>query len=184
MQDINDLAADEESPAAFYDRFAPVARAIATRILGSSGEPEAVVEEILLKFWKRAGRDNKTRRTLEVELVLATRQAAVRRLRELRHLPPHSLNTAGSGLMEECLPSPEEFALVAGRQELLKRLLSQLPPSQIRILELALFEGYSEEEIGHVLGEPLGRVKDEIRASLRFARQRMQTLLGTWIADI
>jgi DNA-directed RNA polymerase specialized sigma24 family protein len=55
---------------------------------------------------------------------------------------------------------------------------------QRKVLDLSILEGYSEREMAQVLNEPLGRVRDETRASLGFARQRLQTLMGTWTADI
>ena len=82
------------------------------------------------------------------------------------------------------LPRQEEIALLEERWELLRKVFSQLPKAQRGALELAVFEGYTETEISEKLGEPLGRVKSELRASMRFLRHRLRAVLGIWAANI
>jgi RNA polymerase sigma-70 factor (ECF subfamily) len=175
---------DEDALAVLYDRFAPLLRGIAVRILCSTGLAEEVLEETFVELWRRPDCENLHEASLRAQLVLQVRDSAVRRLRQVRNLPPLEATGAGARLCEECWPQPDEVALVNSRQELLRRLINQLPATQRKVLDLSILEGYSEAEMAQVLNQPLGRVRDEIRASLGFARHRLQTLMGTWTADI
>ncbi len=176
---------DDGAFAELYDRIAPVLRGIATRILLSTGTEEQVVESVFLTLWNELGKAGGWSGRQEAKLVLALRAAAVERLRVRRNLPPCRRRSAAvRRTQEECLPTSHQVELMSSRRELLRRQLNQLPAPQRKVLDLVLFEGYSEEEIARVLNEPLGRIKDQVRASLAFARQRLRTLMGTWTADI
>ncbi|MGH9444297.1 MAG: sigma factor-like helix-turn-helix DNA-binding protein [Terriglobia bacterium] len=176
---------DDAAMATLYDRLAPALRGIAARILPSTGIEGQVVETAFLELANgsasagaRGGKD-------EAKLVLATRDAAVERLRSRRKLPPCREQRASvRQVLEECLPTARQVELMSSRRELVKRLVNQLPAPQRTVLDLVLFEGYSEEETARVLNEPLGRIKDQVRASLAFVRQRLRVLMGTWTADI
>jgi RNA polymerase sigma-70 factor, ECF subfamily len=175
---------EERALADFYDRFAPLLRGIAVRILSSAETAEEIVEETFVELWRREDCEQPPNDSEVARMVLDVRNSSVRRLRRMRNLPPLAAIDDGVRLPAKCLPQPAEIAFVSKRQELLRRLLNQLPAAQRKVLDLCVLEGYSEEEIAQVLSEPLGKVRDEIRASLGFARQRLQTLMGTWIADI
>jgi RNA polymerase sigma-70 factor (ECF subfamily) len=175
---------DEEAFAEFCDRAAPLLRGIALRIVSSAKAAEELVQDALLEFWKRPDRKNELQEGIPAALVLGIRDSSIRKLRHIRNLPPLESLERGPRLGEECLPRPSDISRVNGRHELLKILLKQLPAAQRSVLNFSLFEGYSEKEIAHLLHQPLGKVRDEVRASLEFARQRLQTLTGIWTADI
>ena len=48
----------------------------------------------------------------------------------------------------------------------LKRVLGSLPQEQRKLLDLAYFQGYTQEEIAGLLGIPLGTVKTRIRTTI------------------
>jgi RNA polymerase sigma-70 factor, ECF subfamily len=175
---------DERALAEFYDRFAPLFRGIAARILTSAEAAEEVLREVFLRVWTRVDRESQPEDASLVEMVLNVRNLSVRRRREMKSLPSLSTLATDARLPERCVPQPRDIAFVSTRQELLRTVLSQLPAAQKKVLELCLLEGYTEEEIAQVLNQPLGRVRDQIRASFGFARQRLQILMGTWTADI
>jgi RNA polymerase sigma-70 factor, ECF subfamily len=175
---------DERALADFYDRVAPLLRGIALRILSSAEAAEEVLEETFLELWKRQGRQHPSEDGEVARMVLHIRNSSVQRLRRIRDLTPLAALEDGTSLPGKFLPRPVEVAFISKRQELLRRLLNQLPAAQRKVLDLCVLEGYSEAEIARVLTQPLGRVRDELRASLGFVRQRLQTLMGTWIADI
>jgi RNA polymerase sigma-70 factor, ECF subfamily len=175
---------DNHALATLYDRLAPILRGIVIRILSSPEVAEEIIEETFIELWNRPELGGNSKASISAQLVLQVRNSAVLRLRQMRKLPPLQTTGRVALLSRQFLPRPDEVARVDSRQELLKRLLSQLPAAQRKVLDLSLLEGYSEQEIADVLHQPLGRIRDEIRASLGFARQRLQTLMGTWTADI
>jgi RNA polymerase sigma-70 factor (ECF subfamily) len=82
------------------------------------------------------------------------------------------------------LPRPGDIALIEDRLDLLHKVIHQLPESQRRALDLALFRGFSELEIAGELGEPLGKVRTGLRAAVTFVKHRRLAILGKWAANI
>ena len=44
--------------------------------------------------------------------------------------------------------------------------------------------GYTETEIAQKFGQPLGKVRTELRAAMGFLRHRLRAVMGTWVANI
>jgi RNA polymerase sigma-70 factor (ECF subfamily) len=57
----------------------------------------------------------------------------------------------------------------------LKKTLSNLPEESRRLLELAYFQGYTQEEISKMLNLPLGTVKTRIRTTIIQLRKILST---------
>src|SRR5208282_4494619 len=108
---------------------------------------------------------------------------ALARLRAARGdeaVPELELN----GLLVSWLPRTEEVELVDRRRDLLQKILLQLPKPQRELLEKLVFEGWRETEIAEKQGEPLAKVKSDVRAAMRFLRHRLRAVMGTWGANI
>ncbi len=101
---------------------------------------------------------------------------------------PRAAQTFASSFLESSpaawTPRPEEIAHLDERLDLLQRVVSELPKPQRRALDLAVFEGLTEEEIAQELGEPLGKVKTAMRAAITFLRHRRRAVMGTWAANL
>lgn len=176
-------ARDEGALGLLYDRFAPGLRAMILRILISPGESEAVLESVFTALWKSLSHRRGLSASPEIWLTLTARHDAVRRLRRRRKLPVlHEQRVSRPA--DSRHPGARQLALLSARQGLVRKSLAQLPAPQRKILNLAVFEGYTEEEIAQQLDQPLGRVRDELRAAFSFVRQRLHTLMGTWTAGI
>jgi RNA polymerase sigma-70 factor (ECF subfamily) len=178
-------AHDREALGQLYVRFAPSLLGMALRTLGDRGAAEAAVEEVFLRLWSGSREADSRGASVSAYLLLSAHASAVRRLRAQRGLMPSC--TIAFENLDACLawlPHPEEIALLDGRRELLKKLMKQLPASQREALDLVVFQGYTETEIAERLHQPLGRVRSELRAGLRFLRHRLKAVLGTWSANI
>jgi RNA polymerase sigma-70 factor (ECF subfamily) len=176
---------DAEALGELYMRFAPVLLGMLHRILPDRGAAEGVLDRVFLRVWNEASRYPSEGASVAAWLFIAARNTAVDLLRAQQKLPAFSGNQAG--LVDSSfswLPSPEAIARLDERRELLKKILNQLPQAQREALELAVFEGSTEEEIAVKLGEPLGKVKSGLRAGMRFLRYRLRAVTGTWAANI
>ncbi len=176
---------DAEALGELYMRFAPVLLGMLHRILPDRGVAEGVLDRVFLRVWNEASRYPSEGASVAAWLFIAARNTAVDLLRAQQKLPAFSGNQAG--LVDSSfswLPSPEAIARLDERRELLKKILNQLPQAQREALELAVFEGSTEEEIAVKLGEPLGKVKSGLRAGMRFLRYRLRAVTGTWAANI
>jgi len=176
---------DEEAFGVLYDRFAPGILAVLRRILGEQQEVQEVLQEVFLCLYHRASHLSRQGAGASAWLALVARSAAVDRLRARRGLPPQA--RGGHRALRDnsaWLPREEEIAVLEQRSELLKKVIKQLPLHQRQALDLAVFEGYTEAEIARKLGQPLGKVRSELRAAMSFLRHRLRAVMGTWVANI
>lgn len=176
------VAREEGALGLLYERLGPPLRGMVARILTSQEEVEDVVENSFLELWKQTAQKTSVKASVEVWLTLAARDLAVERLRAARKSPRRKLSPPS--LDSAWLPDSSEFALFARRRELVRNALGVLPASQRAVLDLAVYRGRTEEEMADLLHKPLGRLRDELRATLRYVRQRLHALMGTWTANI
>jgi RNA polymerase sigma-70 factor (ECF subfamily) len=170
-----------------YDALAPVLMGVILRILGEREEAEQVLSDVFVQLWDEAAEDGGEGTSVTARLVMMARAAAVLRLRTRRASASAEGVQVDEGPLRipaVWLPKREEIAALDERRELLKRIIRQLSETQRQALELAVFEGYTEIELAGRLGEPLARVRAELRAALRFLRHRVRAVLGTWSISI
>jgi len=176
---------DTEALGELYTRFAPTLVGMLRRILPSPGAAEEVFEKVLLRLWKEAARFPREGSSVAAWLFITARSRAVGVRRAQQNLPPLSKLLSDSADADLAwLPRPEAVRQLEERRELLRKVLNQLPKPQRAALELAVFDGHTEEEIAVKLGEPLGRVKSGLRAGMRFLRHRLRAVTGTWAANL
>lgn len=169
---------DADALAALYDRYGARLMGLAYRILGETGEAEEVLQEVFLWVWRAASTFDGGRGTVLAWLLVATRSRAIDRLRTRR-----PAQRAGVQSIEESPDpaSPEDVEIaVAGRQweQICRDALRDLPEDQRRALELAYFEGLTQQEIAQRTAAPLGTVKTRVRLGLMKLRERVRPYLG------
>jgi RNA polymerase sigma-70 factor (ECF subfamily) len=158
-----------------YDRHGGRLLGLAQRVLGRSGEAEEVVQEVFLFAWRSASSFDPSRGTVLTWLLIATRSRAIDRLRARR--PSSRPETRSLEELGEGPASADDVeANSASRQweSLCRAAIGQLPEEQRRALELAYFEGLTQEEIAARTATPLGTVKTRVRLGLMKLRERMR----------
>lgn len=158
-----------------YDRFAPQVLGVIQRVLEDVEASEQALVDVFVRLWKEAPQVVRARVSVAAWLVLAARACAVDQLRRK------------AGSFDEWLswmPDAEAIGRLDERRVLLRKVLGQLPRPQLKALELVMFAGRGEAELSGDLGEPLARVKTELRAATRFLRHRRRAVVGSWTVDI
>ena len=139
---------DADALADLYDRYAPVALALAGRILGDRSEAEDVLQIVLTRVWQEAGRYDPSKGSVASWLLSWVRNGSIDRLRRRDAHRRAALHSADR------------------------------PPVQRQVFELAYFEGLSQTQIAQKLGEPLGTVKTRMRLGMNKLRQALPVLSG------
>jgi RNA polymerase sigma-70 factor (ECF subfamily) len=164
---------DQAALGELYDRYGGMLLALATRVLGSPGEAEDVVQETFIQVWNKARTYDPARSSVSTWLVLLGRSRAIDRLRSRR-----AGRTCGSGARSadsaSCIPSSPADVLFRERRERVRAELAALPIVQRDVLEMAFYEGLTQTEIAERTGIALGTVKTrtllamkKLRAALR-----------------
>jgi RNA polymerase sigma-70 factor (ECF subfamily) len=165
-------AGDEEAIAEIFDHYAPFIFGLARRVIGDRNAAEDVVQEVLTTLWSHPERFDPSRGSLRAFLgVQAHRRAvdAVRReaRRNEREARLQAMTPAGDQ------PAPDTTESL-GAVDLVRQAIGRLPEAQRRAVELAYFEGRTQNELAAVLGIPLGTVKSRLRLA--------QAKLGEWLS--
>ncbi len=145
----------------FYRQFAGFVFSIALRILQVRSEAEDLLQEIFFHVWEKADSYDPSRGTPEAWLSTLTRSRAIDKLRRLRRREGRDVSE-----QEEPAVQPAFQDAVAAREA-----LKEVTPLQREVLELAYFEGHTQEEIAQKLKVPLGTIKTRIRDGLMKLRE-------------
>jgi len=176
---------DESMLSQLYDLTAPNLYGLISQIISDHDAATNILKEVFVRLWRDARRIEASGGSVMVWLTLEARAKAVDWQRGQNGMRTTSSSRLQALLKADSwLPRPAEIALIEKRRHLLEKLVRRLPKPQIRLLELAIFKGFTETEIARQLEQPPGRIEHELRAGLRFLRHRLRAVLGTWTADI
>jgi RNA polymerase sigma-70 factor (ECF subfamily) len=169
---------DADALALLYDRYAARLNGLASRILGDTGEAEEVLQEVFLYVWRAAASFDGTRGSVLAWLLVATRSRAIDRLRARR--------PGGRERLRPLEETPEPVSLedpasgAEGREwvTICRAAIGELPADQRQALELAYFDGLTQQEIAEKTKAPLGTVKTRMRLGLMKLRDRIRPYLS------
>lgn len=143
-----------------YDRYAATVYGLALAIVREQAATEAVLAETFVRIWAHPAPPAVQRLGLAARLLVIARTLAIEEVR---------------GRRAKMEPGTDEWAREAGRaadadavHARVMRAVAGLPDDQRRALELAYFEGLTEQEIAQRLGRSVGQVRRLLR--LGFAR--------------
>ena len=162
---------DQDALLILHQRYVNLVYSMAWRVLQDAGLAEEVTQDIFLKLWHKGQQYDPARGRFSSWLLSVTRFAAIDRLRREGRQPRQvEVATADQDemtVLERLLPT-DHAAWERGQH--LRLVLTQLPPDQRQIIELAYFGGLTHSELAQQLGLPLGTVKGRLRLGLEKLR--------------
>ena len=159
-----------------YDRYARPVYSLVLRISQQPASAEEIVQDVFLQLWKSADRFQISRGPLEPWLFTMARNRALDFLRLKREKQRRREDSVEDDLPIAAVarPDPEGAIDLSRRAEKVRALMTSLPATQRRAIELAFFEGMSHSEIAAAMGEALGTVKSWIRGGLLRLRESLE----------
>jgi RNA polymerase sigma-70 factor (ECF subfamily) len=148
-----------------YQRYASLVYTLALRMMGNPEEAEDLTQEVFIHLWQRQ-KYNPDRGSLGAYLATYTRSRALDRLRVQTNrfrIVRQFWNRLQPG--SKSITTMDRLVEEDGWQRI-RLTVSQLPPNERKILEIAYFEGCSQSQIAERLGIPLGTVKSRARQGL------------------
>lgn len=155
----------------FLRRHSNMVWGLARRFCRSAEDAEDATQEIFVEVWKSAERyDAAQGSEVTFLMTIARRRLIDRARRQGRRPTTELLEDAGT------LPATAVVDRVEVQDEVdrAQQALSQLRPEQREVLDLALGQGRTHQEISAAIGIPLGTVKSHARRGL----MRLRELLG------
>lgn len=140
--------------------------AVAVRALGNTEDAEEVLQDALVRFWKKAPKYNPEQSQPFTWAVMILRGLIHDKLRARRRSPV--LVTAGPDRGESAAET-----MAPGLRGDLEQALGMLTPDERQALDIAVFQPSTHEEIAARLGQPLGTVKTRIRRAFEKLRSAL-----------
>ena len=156
-----------------YDRYKTMAYSIAYRITNDATLAEDVVQEAFLGAWRNAARYVEGRGSVKTWLLAIVHHRAidaVRRRRPTTELPDVELPPP------DAFRLPDVWAEVAAGLDAatVQDALATLSDVQREAIELAYFNGLTQQEIADQTSTPLGTVKSRMRLGLLAMRRHLE----------
>ncbi len=153
---------DEDAVASLYDAYAGPLYGFGLRRLGDPALAEELVQTVMTRIWRFAGRYEPARGSVRTWVFAIARTAAV----DLHRARPRAEPTATVPESAEIVDELDGLL----RAEAVRAALERLTNEHREVLELAYFRGYSQSEISDRLGLPLGTVKSRTFYALKAFR--------------
>ena len=170
---------DKAALARLYDLLAKPLYSLALRITQDSAEAQDVVQDVFVQLWKKAADYEPSRGSYFSWAATLTRNRALDRVR-MRQRRSEIVQSAAPDI----LPAADNHDLDSSdslwlreKATAVRSALGSLPAEQKGAIELAFFNGLTQQEIAAQLGEPLGTVKARIRRGLLRLRDSLSTRL-------
>jgi RNA polymerase sigma-70 factor (ECF subfamily) len=170
-EDLMSLAGsgDAGAFAGLYDRHSRAAYSLAYRMMGERQAAEDLVQETFLQVWRAARSYRAERGSVRTWILSIAHNRGIDQLRSSA-----SRRRTQERVEHSPTSQPSEAFTETWRnlqREQVREALRDLPPEQLKVLELAYYSGYTHTEIAELLDLPLGTVKGRMRLGLQKIRE-------------
>lgn len=161
---------DEHALAELYDAYAAAIHGVVLRMLGDAARAEEVLQDTFLRVWRSAADYDPAKGRPFTWMVNIARNRAIDLLRS------SDARKAGAiqGLDKAVYRLGADDGAVAMEAADLKGTLGRLRPEHRQLIDMAYYQGYSQQEIADATGIPLGTVKSRTRAALAELREYLK----------
>jgi RNA polymerase sigma-70 factor, ECF subfamily len=125
-----------------------------------------VLLDVYTQVWRQASLYDRRRGSALAWLIMIARTRAIDRLRSGRQAQQRREPLEKAVDERSAEADPEEAAVTAERERMVRSALESLSAEQREVIELAYYKGLSHSEIALQLGQPLGTVKTRTRLGM------------------
>lgn len=164
---------DVEAFRALFETYAPRVKSYMLRQGADPATAEELAQETLLAVWRKAALYSDEKGSATTWIFTIARNLRIDRLRKEVVWQPLPENNDERPSED---PAPDEELSERERGERVRAMLTELPPDQSEVVNLAFIEGLSHSEIAKRLGLPLGTVKSRMRLAYQKIRDALEDL--------
>jgi RNA polymerase sigma-70 factor (ECF subfamily) len=167
----------------FYGRYNRLIYGALIRLLRDTDNTEDIMQEVFVQVWRKSSTYQPSLGSPKNWLVRIAHNRAINLIRSQRErikkleieVPTEDGAVLNRELIDDNLL---DNTVNSERAEMISVAFKDLPEDQVRLLEMAFFDGYSHSEISEALKMPLGTVKTRIRSGLLELRNSLGFLRG------
>jgi len=154
-------AHDEQAFGFLYDHYSKALFNIILQIIPQQELAEDVLQEVFVKIWQNIKSYDETKGRLYTWMLNISRNQAIDRTRS-----KDFNNRSKTTELSDNVYFNGQVAEARMDDVGLQKTLSNLPEENRKLLELAYYQGYTQDEISKMLNIPLGTVKTRLRATI------------------
>ena len=162
---------DQNAFSYLYDNYAAALNGIIIRMVEDSQLAEDILQEAFVKIWHNFKQYDDTKGRLFTWMINITRNLTIDTLRSKGYKKQRQISRDENSVSDYSDKnfSSDRFDTIGLRKQLL-----YLKPEQKLIIDLAYFNGYTQEEISKEMQIPLGTVKTRMRSGIIELRKLLQ----------
>lgn len=152
-----------------YDKYAGALNSIVLNVVNDAVLAEDVLQEVFVKIWKQIEQYDSSKGKLFTWMLNIARNASI----DVRRSKAFQNNSKNNEIDD----SNELFGGVSITKfdDIgLKKVVHQLKDEYKILIELAYFQGFTQDEMSKMLGIPLGTIKTRLRAALTLLKQHFK----------
>lgn len=159
-----------------YDRYIRLVYSFALKATKNEGRTRMIVQLVFTRLWTTEKGYDESKGNFANWLLTITRNCMID---EVRRDKKHQNQIQWSPKRWEQLNdqdeknNPESFVLNREKKERIQGAFKWLSQSQVQLLQLLYWEGYSLSEIAELNKEPLGTIKSRLHQTLKLLRKNM-----------
>lgn len=162
------LASDAKSAIALIlTKYGDALQGVIFGVVGSKTVAEEVLQDACIKVWKKAADYDAEKGRLFTWLITIARNTAIDKTRSKEFRQSRKSNSLDSSVYNDIALSETMQISDVG----LHRVLQQLNPEHVQLINLLYLKGYTQREAAEELNIPLGTVKSRIKIALRELRK-------------
>ncbi|MEO6405678.1 MAG: sigma-70 family RNA polymerase sigma factor [Ferruginibacter sp.] len=154
-----------------YDNYAGALNGVIHKMVEESQLAEDILQEAFVKIWNNFNQYDSSKGRLFTWMINITRNLTIDTLRSkgFRKQQKISQDENSVSNYQDANYKADEYDGIG-----ISKSLSKLKPDQKNIIQLAYFNGYTQEEISKEIGIPLGTVKTKMRSAIIELRKILQ----------
>ncbi len=162
---------DTQAFSYLYDNYAPALNNIIFRMVEDVPLSEDILQEAFIKIWNNFTSYDSTKGRLFTWMLNLTRNLTIDTLRSKGYKKQSKISGD-----ENTVSNLQDNAININKFDSLglRKQLANLKPEQSVIIDMAYFNGYTQDEIAKDLGIPLGTVKTRMRTAILELRKLLQ----------
>ncbi len=162
---------DQSAFSYLYDNYAGALNGVIYRMVEDTQLAEDILQEAFLKIWNNFKQYDTSKGRLFTWMVNITRNLTIDTLRSKGYKKQQKISQD-----ENSVSAYKDLSFGAERFDSmgLRKQVAALRPEQKIIIDLAYFNGYTQEEISKEMGIPLGTVKTRMRSAIMELRKMIQ----------
>jgi RNA polymerase sigma-70 factor, ECF subfamily len=154
---------NQQAFAYLYDNYAGALNGVIYRLVEDKELAEDILQEAFVKVWNNFSNYDATKGRLFTWMLNLTRNLTIDTLRSKGYKTQSKIsgdeNTVSN--LTDNNTTAEKFDAIGVRKQ-----LANLKPEQRIIIDMAYFNGYTQDEISKEMGIPLGTVKTRMRTAI------------------